>query len=245
MSFHYKKKIAEWKWFDEQTVTSTNDIIKELSKEEYPVVVSAVEQTAGRGRRNRKWVSKTGNLYFTLSLEIKPQEISRYVCLIGLVLAKTITEISPLCQPKIKWPNDIFLKDKKLTGMLLENIKEDIWAVGIGVNIADSPKLINQAYEATSLKENGILTTREIFLEKFLNNLSKMQKQYRQQGFTPIKDEWLKQALNLGKEIIIKNEKDEKRGKFLTLDENGYLILKTNQGKQKIIAGDLFLTKEK
>ena len=162
-----------------------------------------------------------------------------------MVLAKTITEISPLCQPKIKWPNDIFLKDKKLTGMLLENIKEDIWAVGIGVNIADSPKLINQAYEATSLKENGILTTREIFLEKFLNNLSKMQKQYRQQGFTPIKDEWLKQALNLGKEIIIKNEKDEKRGKFLTLDENGYLILKTNQGKQKIIAGDLFLTKEK
>ena len=72
-----------------------------------------------------------------------------------------------------------------------------------------------------------------------------MQKQYRQQGFTPIKDEWLKQALNLGKEIIIKNEKDEKRGKFLTLDENGYLILKTNQGEQKIIAGDLFLTKEK
>ena len=240
MLFGYKERIDQWKWFEAEELNSTNDAIKKLQESDFPAVISALRQTKGRGRRGRKWIGIEGNLYFTYSLKILPQELSQYVCLIGLSLVKTVKRFSPNTKVEIKWPNDIFMENKKLTGVLLEHIRDDNWAIGIGVNIAKAPIITDQPYEATSLKENWIETDRITFLKKYLIQFSQDLETYKREGFTNIKAEWLKYAYRLGEEIVIKNEKSEKRGIFLTLDDNGYLVLKTKEGEEKIIAGDLF-----
>ena len=164
MSCSYKEKIALWEWYEADIVSSTNDEIKNLLSKEKKVVLSAIEQTNGRGRRGRNWVGNNGNLYFSYDLEINPQELSKIVCIIGLSLAKTILSLSNNKLIKIKWPNDVFVENKKVSGILVENIKDNLWTIGVGVNIASSPKLENAQYEATSLKENDIQVTREEFL---------------------------------------------------------------------------------
>lgn len=236
------EKISLWKWYDVESTSSTNDEIKNIVKESTePVVVSAKRQTGGRGRRGRKWQGIEGNLYFTYSLEILPEELSRIVCLVGLSLAKTTQKLAPRKQVQIKWPNDVFLEGGKLSGILFENIKENLWGIGIGVNIAGAPALENQPYKAMSLKECGILLDRIDFLRYYLQNFAADLAEYRQKGFAGIKEQWLKMALNYRKTITVKTEKAEKTGIFLKLDDNGYLILKTSAGEERILAGDLFV----
>ena len=241
MSCSYKEKIYQWDWYDADRITSTNDEIKDLATQEKNVVLSAIEQTKGRGRRGREWIGNSGNLYFSYSLKIEAQQLSQIVCLIGLSLAKTISSFSDNKQIKIKWPNDVFVENKKVSGILIENIKDNLWAIGIGVNIVSAPNLNDTNYEATSLKDNGINTNREAFLKEYLQIFQKDYEDYKKSGFNSVKKEWLRLALNHQEEITIKTEKEIKKGIFLNLDDNGYLILKTNIGEEKIIAGDLFI----
>lgn len=149
----YKEKIALWDWYEIESTGSTNDEIKRLVPSSgSSVALSAIRQTGGRGRRGRGWQEIEGNLYLTFSLDISAAELSRYVCLIGLSLAETVKEIAPQSDVRIKWPNDVFLGGKKLSGILLENICGSLWAVGIGVNVAAAPELSGTGYEAGSLK---------------------------------------------------------------------------------------------
>lgn len=237
----YKEKIALWEWYDADILSSTNDEIKNLIQNKEHIALSAKEQTKGRGRRGRIWHSDKGNLYFSYTINFKPEKISQIVCLIGLSLAKTLLNHTQNKLVQIKWPNDVFIEHKKVSGILIENIKDDLWIIGIGVNITSYPELNNSNYQATSLEENDIPISRKDLLKEYLEVFYKEYQEYQNIGFTKIKQNWLKLALNYKKEITIKTEKEIKTGTFLTLDDNGYLILKTNKGEEKIIAGDLFI----
>lgn len=241
MLFSYKSQIDNWFWFEAEEVASTNDELKNFPANKFPAVLTAIRQTGGKGRRGRKWQSIDGNLYFTYSQEIAPQELSCFVCLIGLSLAKTVLQLSPDTDIKIKWPNDVFLNHKKLSGILLENIRDNLWAIGIGVNIKGAPEIKDMPYLATSLAENGITIERTAFLRLFLKQYCQDLANYHENGFGDLRKEWLELALNLHKKITIKNDDNVKEGIFLTLDDNGYLILKTENMEERIIAGDLFL----
>lgn len=241
MLFSYKGHIENWSWYEAEKIGSTNDELKNFSKDMFPVVLSAVHQTGGKGRRGRKWKSIEGNLYFTFSQEIAAHNLSHFVCLVGLSLAKAILEIFPAADVRIKWPNDVFLNEKKLSGILIENIYDNLWAIGIGVNIKGAPDIVDMPYQATSLYDNGIEISRISFLKAFLKQYCKDLDNYHQKGFADIKKEWLDLALNLHKEITIKNEDVTKTGIFLSLDDNGYLILKTEDKEERIVAGDLFI----
>lgn len=236
------EKIALWEWYDFECTNSTNDEIKNIVGEKNILaVVSAKYQSGGRGRRGRKWQGIAGNLYFTYSLEIYPEELSRIVCLVGLSLAKTIQKLAPQKKVQIKWPNDVFLNGGKISGILFENIKEGLWGIGIGVNVVGAPELKNQPYKASSLKECGILLDRIEFLRYYLQNFAADLTEYQQKGFANIKEQWLKMALNYRQKITVKTERAEKSGIFSELDDNGYLILETSTGKERILAGDLFI----
>ncbi len=236
------EKIAQWQWYDVETTSSTNDEIKRIIKDNaVPIAVSSKRQTGGRGRRGRKWQGIEGNLYFTYSLEIAPEELSKIVCLVGLSLAKTVQALAPHKKVQIKWPNDVFLEGGKMSGILFENISGTLWGIGIGVNIAGAPVLENQPYKAVSLKECSILLDRTEFLRYYLKNFASDLALYRQNGFAAIKKQWLEMALNYRQKITVKTEKDEKTGLFAALDDNGYLILQTAAGEERILAGDLFV----
>lgn len=247
MSSACKGKIASWLWYEEESVGSTNDEIKKLVPEAgESIVISAVRQTGGRGRRGRVWQGLDGNLFFTYSLSFPISELSRIVCLTGLSLAETVKKIAPSARVQIKWPNDVFLEGKKLSGILLENISDNLWGIGIGVNIVSSPRLEDMPYQAVSLKECGIMLDRTEFLHYYLHEFAADLAYCRKAGFAAVKERWLALAMNYRQNIGIKTETGLKEGVFADMDDNGYLLLQTADGKtERIIAGDLFTAEMK
>lgn len=238
----YKEKIALWDWYEAECVSSTNDEIRQLVPQcgKY-IAISAKRQTGGRGRRGHIWREGEGNLYFTFSMELNVEELSRFVCLVGLSLAETLLEKSPQSDVKIKWPNDVFISGKKISGILIEKIDNGLWAIGIGVNIAVAPEIANVEYKTGSLYESGIMLDRIEFLRYYLAKFASVMERYQTEGFKPLKEQWLGLALNYRQQICIKTEKNVKNGEFAALDDNGYLMLRTDSGMERIVAGDLFV----
>ncbi len=230
------------------TVDSTNQKAKLLIKEGAisGTVIIADEQTAGRGRLNRIWVSEPGkNLLF--SVIIKPTIANEQIGLIslyaGLAVAKAIEEtlqIKPVC----KWPNDLLLGKKKFCGVLSEAIFDDnelkgiVVGIGINVNQLNFPEEIRE--KTTSLKKE---LGREIDRFKVLNCvLNKMEYYYNkiQKGsINLIIKEWVHYTTIFGKKISVKQNREEIRGIALRLAEDGGLVISTAKGELKILAGDV------
>ncbi|MBR5599521.1 MAG: biotin--[Alphaproteobacteria bacterium] len=237
----YKEITEGYNLYDLEEITSTNDVLKSLKNLNQKTVIMAKTQTKGRGRRENIWSSPIGNLYFSYNENIKLNDLSKIVYIVGLSLAKTIKGLSKTYDVKIKWPNDVMINNKKVSGILIENIKDDVWCIGIGVNIVSSPTLKNASYQATSLKESGIILDRKEFLSYYLKNYQITYKEYQEKGFNMIKNQWLELALNLNKKIIVKTEKETKEGIFTNIDDNGYMIITQNNIEERIIAGELFI----
>ncbi len=238
----YNKIIQQRYWYDFEELPSTNDELKKHYKDASKIVITAKNQTKGRGRLGRKWQGAQNNLYFSYGLEVDIQNLSQVVCLIGLSLAKTLNSILPNKTIQIKWPNDIMVENKKISGILLENIKDNLWCIGIGVNIQSTPNLAPKApYQATSIKDEGIILDRIDFLEYYLDNFNKDYDKYLTEGFDIIKKQWLNMALNLNQEITIISANEQKKGIFVTIDDKGYLVLKVENKEERIIVGDIFI----
>lgn len=231
----------KWVYYLEDEVASTNDEIQKYCNEPNKyVVVCAKKQTAGRGRRGRNWSSCDGNLFFSMAFEYELQKSGELAFAASLSLLQAIKKISPNTGVKLKWPNDVLLNNAKVSGILLEKGAEKYMIIGVGVNIADSPKLADAVYKITSLAECGIKISAikflQLFMESFSQNLSLLQTR----GFAVLREEWLKNAKNLEKEIIIRQNGKEEKGIFMGIDENAALLLKTPVGIKKILAGDVF-----
>ena len=125
--------------------SSTND---EAKTQPFYSVILTNYQTNGRGRNGRSWIGEDGNLMASIVLP-KPENAYIYSFLISLAIAQSIAFLSP----RIKWPNDVLVDGKKISGILLE-ICDDKLIIGFGVNIQSHPKS-GLLYDATDLKEHG------------------------------------------------------------------------------------------
>jgi len=239
--------------FDE--VQSTNDLAISLVKNcniFANEIILANQQSKGRGRYNRQWISEIGNLYFSLVLDGKIanknlglNHISTLSLVANIALNLTIKTISQAQNIEInianKWPNDLLIENKKVAGILLENIiinnNCEFIILGIGVNINNNPQ--NTLFQATNLQQLKITTNTKILLENFLDNFSNFFSIWQNFGFKNLRDLWLKDAYNLHKEIVVGDLESRINGIFEDLDEFGNLILKTPQKTIKIFAGDI------
>ena len=234
------EKIANWDWSDFPELTSTNDVAVEMSKDllSEKIVVTAKAQTKGRGRRGRDWESMDGNLFMSYAFPFDMVNLGKLVFAVSLSLLQAIKKTAPDSDIKLKWPNDVLVDDKKISGILLEKAENMYIVVGIGVNINKAPDLAN--YATTCLKDIGVSITRleflNLFIEFFDHNLKKMQNN----DFVEIKNLWLENVKGLGDEIIVTTEKEPVKGVFGGVDDNGSLLLQTSQGVMKIYAGDVF-----
>lgn len=225
-------------------VSSTNFLILDLAKSHsihHNQVIVADLQTNGRGRYGRVWQSPQGNLYFSLLL--KPNKNLEFSSTLSFVAAVAIAEaLTALGVNKIsyKWPNDILLNGKKLAGLLLESDLKNNWVVlGIGVNINNYPDATN--YPATSLAEQGFdPITPENLLKQFLDQWLIFYQQWLDFGLLPIRNLWLKNADNLGKEIKVNLPNEQLIGIFQDLDKDGNLILNVNGRIRSIASGEVF-----
>ncbi len=216
--------------------------LREISDKE---IISAQSQSSGKGRKDRNWDSPKGNLYFSLvltpnlTIEKLPQ-----LSFIGILALKNAVEKSfPEIAKSIslKWPNDLLIDKKKVSGILLEskisNQNPEFVILGIGINLISNPE--NVIFKATNLKNYRIEISPEEMLKKFLDEFDSLYENYLNFGFRNIQKLWIKSAYKLNEEISIKLDEEKITGIFENLDEEGNLLLKTDQKTITISAADI------
>ncbi len=224
------------------TVDSTNDEAKRLARAGRGdgTVVWARAQTAGRGRRGRAWVSPRGNLH--VSFLIDPGRPLAEAAQLGFVAAVALVEALSALAPGLpfacKWPNDVWLGERKLAGMLLETA-DPLLVLGIGVDVAEAPDPALVA--ATSLRAAGVEVGAEEVLTRLSAALAPWLARWRAQGFAPVRAAWLARARGLGRPIEVRLDDRVQAGVFAGLDEAGALLLELpGGGIQRVLAGDVF-----
>ena len=168
------------------------------------VWLRADSQTAGRGRRGRTWVSPIGNLMCTLFLRpaCSPSEAAELSFVSGLAIHDAVTQMLPQerqAEAKLKWPNDLLLSGKKMSGILLESATQGAgevnWlAIGIGLNLAVFPK--DTPYPATSLRaETGQTVSPQEGLTRLANAFAHWHNVWQgPAGFEAVRTAWLARA---------------------------------------------------
>ncbi len=206
-------------------------------------VVFAEEQTAGRGRFGRRWVSPAGkNLYLTIILRPDAGRLRGLSMVVPLALCRAIESVTPL-RPVIKWPNDVLVDGRKLAGVLIEGESsggELLYALaGIGLNVNDPIDDPEIAGIATSLsRETSEETPREKVLAALLNELEGAY------GASPadLHSEWRSRIATLGQSVRLTFRDEVYEGTAEDVDDEGSLILRLADGTQKTFeAGEVSL----
>ncbi len=226
---------------------STNDEAMARARSGDPghLWITAQEQTSGKGRLGRQWVSAPGNLYASLLLidPAPPAFAPRLGFVAGLALARTL---APLLGDavRLKWPNDAVVEGAKIAGILLEATQTSdarlACVIGIGINCAHHPR--DLPYAATDLASLGISTRAEDVFASLARELALVLEIFDEgRGFGAIRAAWLGYAAGLGEPIRVLRAGQSLEGLFNGLDANGRLLLQTQEGLQTIDAGDVFL----
>jgi BirA family biotin operon repressor/biotin-[acetyl-CoA-carboxylase] ligase len=232
-----------------ETVDSTNKYAKEhLTELKDLTIVYAEFQSAGRGRLQRKWNSCSGENLFA-SIILKPSTelkdvYSNLTQYLSLVLAEVFEEYS--IYPKIKWPNDVRINGKKISGILAESVIEKNILKGIilgfGVNLNCSKEDIeNIDQPATSLNlEKGMEIDREIFLKKVIDKFCLGYNKFIKEGFISIRENYLRRAEFLNTPVTVKVFDKEISGIAKDITEEGALTIVDNQNKEHVLLiGDI------
>lgn len=241
-----KTKIIGKKIIYLKKTDSTNSYCKNLVKkniEEGTIVVTDIQEK-GKGRKNRKWSSPDGGIWFSAILypKIPPQNAMILTMAASISIVEAIKKSTDL-NPIIKWPNDVLINGKKICGILTEldaEIDEINYAiVGIGINVNNNLEKDLQNF-ATSLKiESNQNISRVNLFKNILKSLDENYNYIKSSNYKKIRDLWFLNAKIVGKKVKIDREKDTIIGVVSDLDESGCLIIKTKKGFKKIVTGDV------
>jgi BirA family transcriptional regulator, biotin operon repressor / biotin---[acetyl-CoA-carboxylase] ligase len=215
-----------------------------------PAWFLGLQQTAGRGRRARPWVSPLGNFYATLLLHPTepPEQVALRSFAAALALRDAFVALTGLPEVlKLKWPNDVLLNGGKVAGILLESSSTAQGmhlAVGIGVNLIAAPDAsiveAGAVPPVSLLGETGIRVTPGAFLDALAIAFARWEAIFVTQGFAPLRAEWLAHAARLGEVIRARTGDQTREGVFETIDSAGNLLLRMAQGPVAIPAAEVF-----
>ena len=227
------------------TTASTMDVARDEAVADAPpgAVIIAEEQTAGRGRFGRRWVSPAGkNLYLTLILRPDAGRLRSLSMVVPLAVCRAVEAVTPL-RPVIKWPNDVLVNGRKLAGVLIEGESSGadlLYALaGVGLNVNDPIDDPEIAGIATSLsRELGEETPRETVLAALLNE---MESAY---GGSPddLYAGWRSRIATLGQSVRLTFRDEVYEGTAEDVDDEGSLILRLADGTSRTFeAGEVTL----
>ena len=216
-------------------VGSTMDVAAregEAGAVEGTVVVADV-QTRGRGRLQRAWVSREGNLHLSVLLRPKPDIAPLIMVIAGVVLVRAIRAATGL-RARLKWPNDVMIRGKKVAGILADGVMtqsgESYVVLGIGLNVNSDPSDVPElASIATSLSsETGAPLETSALLRHILQEMDYL---YRglQEGDIPL-EEWRGCLETLGRRVQVEWNGEVYRGLAEDVDERGNLIIRSEDG---------------
>jgi len=237
--------------FSFESIDSTNTYAKTLTKIEAPhgTIIIAEDQTSGRGRLQRNWVSQKGkNLLFSIILypEFSIEKISLLPFVGSLAVADAIEKVTAL-SPTCKWPNDVLVNNKKICGMLLESSTASSTlgkiVFGIGVNVNQEEFDGNLRFKASSLKnESGVEINRVLLLQSILEELENRYEQLSHFPPQQLLNDWKMKALLFGKKITVLESEFSYAATAIDVDEDGSLLIEMEDGrKRNIFAGDVSL----
>jgi BirA family transcriptional regulator, biotin operon repressor / biotin---[acetyl-CoA-carboxylase] ligase len=249
MQLHSAATAAGYRLLAHEVLGSTNPEALALARrgERGPFWVTALRQTAGRGRRGSHWSSPPGNLYATLLLDDPgPAEHAPELSFVAaLAVHDAIIDCAPAVRERLtlKWPNDLLCDGAKLAGILIES--ESVTgrlavAIGVGVNCLHHPA--QTPYPTTDLHAGGAEVSAEILFVALSGTMPRRLIQWnRGAGFDAIRDEWIARAAGIGNDMRVRLPDRELFGRFEALDERGRLLLRLADGTlQTITAGDVF-----
>ena len=225
-------------------VSTTMDAAKTLARQGVPHMSCCIaeNQTQGRGRLNRQWVSSRGGLWFTLIIrpDLPPPMVYIYNFAASLTLARVMNRLFDL-KIRVKWPNDLLLEGKKLTGLLSEmETRADLisfLAIGIGINVNNDPT--GGSFEAISLKNTlGRELPRRKILSEFLTDFTALTQKIH---IPKIMAQWRACTGTIGREVRVETHDKILCGRAVGVEDSGSLIIETPEGQtQEIIYGDCF-----
>lgn len=234
-----------WPVFRMGVVDSTNTEAKRRAATAFADQwIVADQQTAGRGRQDKAWLSPAGNIYAT-ALFHEPGGIATalrvpFAC--ALAVSDVVLQFAPSADVRLKWPNDVRIARRKVSGILVETggAGAGFWvAAGIGINVRVTPDNVSQP--ATSLIELG--ATSDITAEAAFACLAaafwRRLEQCRQ-GFAATRADWLDRAEALGDRVQVRAGESLLEGTFEGLEDDGALLLRLPDGScRSIRAGEV------
>ena len=232
--------------------SSTNNEAKRLAADdavEGTIVVSEA-QTLGRGRFNRGWFSPPGGgvwVSVILRPPFPPQEAPKCTLMAAVATVEAIREASGL-NCGIKWPNDILWQGRKLVGILTEMSAEmdaiNFVVLGIGINVSlqesDFPEELRNIGASVSMGAEREVSRVEV-LQKLLERLEYWYQVVKQEGFEPVLEAWRRESVTLGQPVRVLAGEETYDGVAEELAEDGSLLVRTEKGLRRVLAGDVSL----
>jgi len=203
-------------------------------------VIIAENQSAGRGRKNRAWESPPYK-NISLSILLTPPTLQPTLTLLASLAFCKVLKNEGVSDIWLKWPNDLWIKNKKIAGILSEaNSSHLVLGLGLNVNskLSDFSEPLRSQVSSLYLETQKVWDRSEL-TGKLLASFAEHYKIFLKQGFLPFKKEWEKHSFPKGKRLKIKAIEQIYEGEYQGLSETGALLLKTKTGMESILEGDL------
>ena len=230
---------------------STNSMAKKLALKGAPegTTVLTEHQTRGKGRMERTWESPAGVNILCSIILYPPLDVASVFKLTMIASVATVTAIEKTTslKPRIKWPNDVYINNRKVCGILSEvsssgsSVEHVILGIGINVNFDTSPYHQIRDTATSLMMEKGRKISRISLLKNLLIETGKRYQELLSGDTTGIRRDWKQKCMVLGKQVRIISGESEISGIARDITENGHLVLERNNALKEIVFGDLSL----
>ncbi|CAN7222127.1 bifunctional biotin--[acetyl-CoA-carboxylase] ligase/biotin operon repressor BirA [Pseudomonas sp. GL-B-26] len=235
---------CDWPILVFDSIDSTNaEALRAIERgQTAPFLVLAERQTAGRGRRGRKWASPFAeNIYYSLVLRIEGgmRQLEGLSLVVGLAVMQALRELG-ISGAGLKWPNDVLVGQKKIAGILLELVGDpaDVCHVVLGVGINVNMQITDEVDQQwTSMRlESGKVFDRNLLVGELGAMLQAYLSRHQVDGFSAIQAEWEQNHLWQGRAVSLIAGVNHIDGEVLGIDSQGALRLKVG-GVEKVFSG--------
>ena len=231
-------------------IDSTNEEALRWGRDGAPhgALVTADAQTAGRGRRGRSWSSPTGKGLY-LSLLVRPDTVDFHLSHLNFAACLAATravqkQTGQTCHTK--WPNDVLLNGRKIAGVLSEAVwhegKFSFAVIGLGLNVNHSREELppRPIYPASSLLiETGRFWEIAALRDGWLKDFKTIYRRLHSGDPDSLRDEFWRRCAQKNKSVMVQGESKTLRGVAIGLAQDGSLLLETQSGIERVLAGDL------
>jgi BirA family biotin operon repressor/biotin-[acetyl-CoA-carboxylase] ligase len=230
-------------------IDSTNSEARRRAEagEAGPLWITALRQTAGRGRRGRAWETGQGNLAATLLMatDREPREAAQVSFIAALAASDLARAYLPAERVQVKWPNDVLVDGRKLVGILVESGQRregGLWlAIGVGFNLAKAPDTPERPATSLAAETRTPAPEPRVALEGLAAAFADWLEVWDEKGFAAIAAAWTDRAYGLGQACIARLAVETIEGVAEGLDSDGALRLRLADGTlRRITAGDVF-----